>query len=259
MVGLHRAGAVHHVEAERADLRHVGGHDLVAALRHHRDVGAAPVRRHAKPEEADAERLGDLAHLRQMREQLAGGLMHGFDRRARQLELPARFERDRAAAGHVGEPDDVVALHDRLPAEQVLHAVEQRPDAARPAVGHRRMAVHREGELLVLGADAESSPSACSPPQTTRPVRRAFDRRHVDLVASHAGFRQKKVATLIMGRRKGQRGRCLGCNAKGERWVRVSAASGISARTRRPAPWAERSAHRAGPPGGAGNRPRRQA
>ena len=41
VVGLHRAGAVHHVEAERADLRHVGGHDLVAALRHHRHVGAA--------------------------------------------------------------------------------------------------------------------------------------------------------------------------------------------------------------------------
>ena len=70
------------------------------------------------------------------------GLVHGLDRRAGQLELAAGLERDRAAAGHVGEPDDVLALHDRLPAEQVLHAVEQRADAARPAVGHRPVAVH---------------------------------------------------------------------------------------------------------------------
>ena len=39
-IGLHRAGAIHHVEAERADLRHIGGHDLVAALGHFRHVGA---------------------------------------------------------------------------------------------------------------------------------------------------------------------------------------------------------------------------
>ena len=114
-----------------------------------------------------------LAQLREMRHQLVAGLVHGLDRRAGQFELPARLERDRAAAGHVGEPDDVLALHDRLPAEQMLHAVEQRADAARPAVGHGLMAVHGEGELLVLGADAEFAPSACSPPQTTRPVRRA--------------------------------------------------------------------------------------
>ena len=43
-IGLHGAGAVHHVEAERADLRHVGGHDAVAALRHHRHLGARPDR-----------------------------------------------------------------------------------------------------------------------------------------------------------------------------------------------------------------------
>ena len=71
------------------------------------------------------------------------GLVHGLDRRAGKLELPAGLERDRAAAGHVGEADDVLALHDRLPAEQMLHAVEQRADAARPAVGHRPVAVRR--------------------------------------------------------------------------------------------------------------------
>ena len=125
-IRLHRAGAVHHVEAQRADLRHVGRHDLVAALRHHRHVGARPVRRHAEAEEADAERLGDLAHLREMREQFGRGLVHGLDRRAGEFELAAGLERNRAAAGDVEHADDVLALHDRLPAEQVLHAFEQR-------------------------------------------------------------------------------------------------------------------------------------
>ena len=133
------------------------------------------------------------------------GLMHGLERRAGQFELPARLERDRAAAGHVGEPDDVLALHDRLPAEQVLHAVEQRADAARPAVGHRRVAVHREGELLVLGADAELLLRLAARLKPRDQFVARIDRRHVDLVASHAGFRRKKVATLNMGRDKGQR------------------------------------------------------
>ena len=69
------------------------------------------------------------------------GLMHGLDRRARQFELPARLQRDRAAAGDVIEPDDVAALHDRLPAEQELHAFEQRADAARALVRHGMMAL----------------------------------------------------------------------------------------------------------------------
>jgi hypothetical protein len=41
-IGLHRAGPEHHVEAVLADLRHVVAHDLVAALRHHRNLGARP-------------------------------------------------------------------------------------------------------------------------------------------------------------------------------------------------------------------------
>ena len=79
----------------------------------------------------------DFAQLRQMRDQLAAGLVHGLDRRAGQFELAARLQRNRAAAGDVEHADDVVALHDRLPAEQVLHALEQRADRARALVGHR--------------------------------------------------------------------------------------------------------------------------
>ena len=38
-IGLHRAGPVHHVEAARADLRHVGAHDVVARFGHALDFG----------------------------------------------------------------------------------------------------------------------------------------------------------------------------------------------------------------------------
>src|SRR3954453_21598810 len=81
--------------------------------------------------------------------------MHGLDRRASQFELPARLQRDRATAGDVVEPDDVAALHDRLPAEQELHALEQRADAARAFIRHGLMALERERGLFMLGADAE--------------------------------------------------------------------------------------------------------
>ena len=204
VVRLHRAGAVHHVEAERADLRHVGGHDLVAALRHLRDVGAGPARRHAEPEEADIERTRHLAHLRQVGEQFARGLVHVVDRRAGQFELAAGLERDRAAAGDVGEPDDVLALHDRLPAEQFVHAVEQRADAARPRIGHRPVIVHAKGKLFVLRADAEFRLRLAARLEPRDEFVARFDRRHIDLVAGHSGFRRKKVATLTTGRWKGQ-------------------------------------------------------
>ena len=46
-IGLHRAGAEHHVQAHRADLGHIFAHDLIAALGHHRHIGAGPVGRKA--------------------------------------------------------------------------------------------------------------------------------------------------------------------------------------------------------------------
>ena len=58
-------------------------------------------------------------------------------------------------------------------------------DAARPVVGHRRVAGAGEGEFLVFGADAEFF-------ARLRPFREPrdefvarFDGRHIDLVTSH--------------------------------------------------------------------------
>ncbi len=74
-----------------------------------------------------------------------------------------------------------------FPPEQQLHAVEQRPDAARPLVGHRLVTGEGEGEFLVLGADAEALARlfACGEPRDEFVAR--LDRRHIDLVTSHLG------------------------------------------------------------------------
>ena len=198
-VRLHRAGAVHHVEAEPAHLRHVGRHDAIAALRHHRHLGALPVGRHADTEKSDAERTRDFAQLRKVGHQLGAGLMHGLDRRARELELAAGLERDRAAAGHVGKADDVRPLHDRVPAEQHLHPLEQPADAAAALVGHRLVTLDREGEFFVLGADAELRRRLGSLGEPRNEVVARLHRRHVDLIAGHAAFRRQKGGDLTHG------------------------------------------------------------
>src|SRR4029077_19428369 len=92
---------------------------------------------------------------------------------------------DRAAAGHVEEPDDVAVFDDRLPAEQMLHAVEQRADAAASVIGNRRMTFEHEGEFLVLGADAEFRPGLAAVREPRDEIVARFDRRHVDLVTCH--------------------------------------------------------------------------
>ena len=130
--------------------------------------------------------FGHLAHLRQMRHQLGGGLMHGLDRRAGEFELAARFQRDGAAMGDVEQSDDVLALHDRLPAEQVVHAFEQRADAAPAGIGHRSVVRDRESEFLVLGADAKLRPRLAARFEPGDEFVAGLDRGHVDLVTSHA-------------------------------------------------------------------------
>ena len=117
--------------------------------------------------------------------------MHGLYRRAGQFELAARLQRNGAAVGDVEQADDLVALHDRLPAEQVGHAVEQRTDRAAAGIGHRPVILDREGELLVLGADAELFRRRASRFEPGDEFVARLNRRHVDLVTSHAGVRQK--------------------------------------------------------------------
>ena len=91
-------------------------------------------------------------------------------------------------------------LHDRLPAEQHLHALEKRADAARALVGQRFVAGEREGELLVLGADPEALARLHAGREPRDEFVARFDRRHIDYVASHQGSRSEKRPATLHGR-----------------------------------------------------------
>ena len=150
-IGLDRAGAQHHVEAERAHARHVAQHDLVAPLGHDRQVGAALVRPHAKAKEAEAELVADMLDLFQMPAGLRAGLMQIFERRARQFQLARRLQADGPIAARQG--DDVAAFIDRGPAI-AGQADQQRVDAALFLIGRSVMIAAIIDELFMLGADA---------------------------------------------------------------------------------------------------------
>src|SRR5665811_673019 len=83
-------------------------------------------------------------------------LVNRLQRRAGEFELAARLQADRAADGAIGagQRDDVAVLADGVPAIAIVVGFEQRLDAAVAPIGHRRVVLDVETELLVLGADA---------------------------------------------------------------------------------------------------------
>ncbi len=87
-VDLHGTGAGHHVDAERAHLRHVVAHDLIAGARHPLGLVARPFRLEAHAEEADAELGADRLHLGEMVADLGAGLVDRFHRRAESSNWP---------------------------------------------------------------------------------------------------------------------------------------------------------------------------
>src|SRR5262249_32888340 len=84
-----------------------------------------------------------------------------------------------------GSSDDRISLHDRLPAQQHAHALQQRPDAALALVGNWRGIGERERQLLVLGADAEFGLRLGASGEPRDQFVARLDRRHVELVTSH--------------------------------------------------------------------------
>jgi hypothetical protein len=67
----------------------------------------------------------------------------------------------------------------------MLHALQQRANAARPFVGHRTMALQRESELLVLGADPELRFGFDALREPMHQIVAPLDRRQVDLITRH--------------------------------------------------------------------------
>ena len=114
-VGLHGGGREHHLERQRPVARQIRAHDPVARLRHHGHVGDAVERVDAEPEPGDVEALVRALHQREVRVELVAGLVDRAQRRAGELELPARLERD-ARAAFVRERDRLARLEHRRPA-----------------------------------------------------------------------------------------------------------------------------------------------
>src|SRR6476619_4238177 len=118
--------------------------------------------------------------------------------------LAARLERNRAAAGYVEQANHVAVFDDRLPTEQILHSFEQRANTAATIVGNRAMPLDREHELLMLGTDTKLRLGFAARFEPRNEFVARLDRRHVDLVASHAGVPTKGPRPYTAATRKGK-------------------------------------------------------
>ena len=158
-VHLHGGGAEHHVEPAGADFRHIGAHDLVAALRHHRGVFQRAPRGETEPDEARINLAGNFCHLGQVGVHLVTGLVQGLKRCAGQFKLASRFQGNGTTAGLfiAQQRNDTFAFIGRFPAE-ALHAFQhglygRTGFARRVVVGHGGEITDAVAELFVLGAD----------------------------------------------------------------------------------------------------------
>src|SRR6516165_3991053 len=86
----------------------------------------------------------------------------------------------------------------------MLHAFEQRTDAALTLIRDRVVAVDRKHEFLVLGTEAKPRSGLAARFKPRDEFLARFDRRHVDLVASHAAVPTERAATLHGGCKGGQ-------------------------------------------------------
>ena len=148
-VGLHRGGALHHLEAARAHGGHVRAHHGVPQLGHPRDVVAPtertqPADQPCEPEVARgaSERLDVLLEI---------GDEHPVvgDRPRGELELATGLQGQLRATA--GQRDHVATLDGGCPAT-LGEPVEQRGDPARAVVGRRLAGVDVDADQLVLGA-----------------------------------------------------------------------------------------------------------
>src|SRR5271163_5333340 len=83
----------------------------------------------------------------------------------------------------------------------MLHAFEQRTNAAPSLVGHRMVPYEGEGEFLVFGADAELRFRLDALRDPLDEFVPPLDRRQVDLITRHAGSR-KNGRDLTRGARQ---------------------------------------------------------
>ena len=228
-VDLHGAGARHHVEAERAHLRHVAAHDGVAALRHPRHLGARAERVEAQGHETEVQVVRHAAHLVVVRLQLGHGVVQRLHRSTGQLQLSGRLQRDRRVA--LLQSDDLVGVGDRSAAEAALQALQQVADRAglpvRRLVGRGGEIGEPEAELLVLGAQAELRRRLAADRKVVGKLLQRSDRRRIGVSGvGHALPRRDGFSFIgssgspppaTMPARRCRRSRPAGCADQGMR------------------------------------------
>ncbi len=88
------------------------------------------------------------------------GLKQRLQRRARQLELAAGLQRDRAAefGRRLFQRDHVFFVVDGTPAEFLRHALQQRQNTGGSFIRHRAKAIDIEGDFFVLSPNPPFGP-----------------------------------------------------------------------------------------------------
>jgi hypothetical protein len=142
-----------------------------------------PFRRRAEPDEAHADLVGDVLDVAQVGVHLVAGLVDGLKRRARQFELPARFEADIRAV--LFQPDELARLLQRLPAVPVAQALQHGQHAVLAVIGDGVVGVLAIAELLVLGADAPVRARFAAAFQIIRELGAVLDRPAAGLGDGH--------------------------------------------------------------------------
>ena len=176
VVGLHGGRAAHHVEAVLSALGEVDLHDPVASLRDPVEVGLLRERVEADAEPHEPEVVGDVADLGEVSARLRADAVHVRQRRARELELATRLERDRREPAPQRDQRTARLLGLGGPAVAIDEHVEDRLHAApaRVRVVQRRARLLVDAELLGLRADAK---------RLLRLLRAAEDREEIVLTA----------------------------------------------------------------------------
>ena len=87
--------------------------------------------------------------------ELVRGRVRVVERRARELKLSSRLERDGPLAASVIKADQVLAVLNAVPAEMGAHAFEERPDPSLAPIRDGRMIGAIERDFLVFRADPE--------------------------------------------------------------------------------------------------------
>ncbi len=155
-IGLHARGLLHHALPEFPLARHVRVHDVVAGFRQQLDLIDTADRLHPEAEHRRIDLTGYFDQLLYVCREFLVGAMDTVALLARQLDLPARLERDSGAIAL--ERENMPVLVFGLEAVVSGHPPQQVFDPARAGVGDCGTVGGADDDFFVLGTDAPLRP-----------------------------------------------------------------------------------------------------